>query len=195
MTSPRPSGYDDRTIRIPLSAEQRALWQARLNTLAVLTQMGAELDLSDDKSVRIRLVRSLPAHSGGLGGDAINGATLAALVDCGIAATGVLLFRGRTCGTLHLSIDFMKPVRAALPELECRVLRRSGTLAFVEARLFDHRGATYLKASGIVSVAKASAGDGESWKSRFATETEPDVPLTFPHFDSIFCHDPVTQTA
>jgi hypothetical protein len=89
----------------------------------------------------------------------------------------------------------MKPVRAALPEIECRVLRRTSTLAFVEARLFGHRGALHLKASGIVSVAKASAGDGESWTSRFAAEAEPDAPVALPHFDSISRHDTSTQAA
>ena len=210
-TSPTPTGWDDRTLRIPLDAAQRALWQARLNTLAVLTHLGAELDLSGDEAVRIRLVRSLPAHSGGLGGDAINGATLAAMVDCAVATTGVLLFRGRTCGTLQLSIDFMKPVRTALPELECRVVRRTSTLAFVEARLFGHRGALHLKASGIVCVAKASAGDGESWKSRFlagaAAEADPELqsrpepepereaPTALSPVDPNACHDPATQAA
>jgi acyl-coenzyme A thioesterase PaaI-like protein len=188
-----PTTGDDRAIRLPLDAQQRAVWQARLNTLAVLTHLGAELDLSDDDAVRIRLVRALPAHSGGLGGDAVNGATLAALVDCAVATTGVLLFRGRTCGTLQLSIDFMKPVRTALPEIECRVLRRTSTLGFVEARLPGPRGALHLKASGIVSVAKASAGDGESWKSRFAAE--PRTPAALPHFDPVARHDPATQAA
>ena len=192
LEQPIPSGRDDRTIRIPLDAEQRAIWQARLNTLSMMTQMGAELDLSDDESVRIRLVRSLAAHSGGLGGEAINGATLAALVDCAVAATGVLLFRGRTCGTLQLTIDFIKPVRIALPEIECRVLRRTNTLAFVEAQLSGHRGALHLRASGIVSVAKASAGDGESWKSLFAAEAALASRLSI---DAIDRHDPTIRAA
>lgn len=178
-----PAGAE-RPVRLPLSADQRAHWQARLNAMDVLTHLGAQVDVSDEYTVRVRLVRSLPAHSGGLGGDAINGATLAALADCGIATAGLLLFRGRTCGTLQLSIDYMKAVRTALPELECRILRRTRTLAFVEARLVGHQGALHFKASGIVSVAKALAGDEMSWASRFAgadaTERTAQRPLAAP---------------
>lgn len=194
MALPIPSAWDSHTIRIPLDAAQRSLWQARLNSLPVLTQMGAELDLSDDSTVRIRLVRSLPAHVGGLGGDAINGATLAAMVDCAVASTGVLLFRGRTCGTLQLSIEYMKPVRTRLPELECRVLRRTNKLAFVEVRLFGPRRAIQLKASGIVSVANASMGDDESWNSRFAAEAAPHAPTALSQLNPISSHEAAQPT-
>ena len=174
MDGPLSSCPADRAIRFPLDAAQRARWQAHLNTLALLTHLGAELDFSDEAIVRVRLVRPLPAHTGGLGGAAVNGATLAAMADCGIASAGVLLFRGRTCGTLQLSMDFMKPVRTAMPELECRVLRRTRSLAFVEARLLGRQGTVHFKASGIVSVARALEGDDEAWASRFAMTAIPD---------------------
>ncbi len=189
MDGALPTSPLDRAIRFPLDAAERACWEARLNTMALLTHLGAELDLSDEQAVRIRLVRSLPAHAGGLGGDAINGATLAAMADCGIAAAGVLLFRGRTCGTLQLSMDFMKPVRSAAPVLECRVLRRNHSLAFVEARLLGRNGALHFKASGIVSVARAMGGDDESWASRFAVPAPQDDALSSPLPDSVHHHD------
>ncbi|MDL5031130.1 PaaI family thioesterase [Pelomonas sp. APW6] len=189
MDGPLPWPAQDRAIRFPLDAAQRACWEARLNTMALLTHLGAALDLSDEQAVRIRLVRSLPAHTGGLGGEAINGATLAAMADCGIASAGVLLFRGRTCGTLQLSMDFMKPVRSASPELECRVLRRTHSLAFVEARLLGRNGALHFKASGIVSVARAMGGDDESWASRFAMPAPQGDGLSSPLLDSLHHHD------
>ncbi len=189
MDRPPSPLAQDRAIRFPLDAAQRACWESRLNTMALLTHMGAALDLSDEQAVRIRLVRPLAAHAGGLGGEAINGATLAAMADCGIATAGVLLFRGRTCGTLQLSMDFMKPVRSAAPELECRVLRRTSSLAFVEARLLGRHGALHFKASGIVSVARAMEGDDESWASRFAMPAPPDDEPSSLLLDSLQHHD------
>ena len=157
---PRRSG-----TRLPATAQERAAWQRCLNELPVLTDLGAELDLSDDCEVRIRLVRSRRAHFGGLGSGAVNGATLSALVDCGIAATGILLFRGRTCGTLHLSLAFIKPVRSPSPQAACHVVRRTDALAFIEARICDAAGAMLVRADGIVAVARAAGGDENSWAS------------------------------
>lgn len=168
MTSPQPDdGFRSAAMRLPLDAQQRACWERRLNGLDVLTHLGAALDLSDPAIVRGRFVKSLPSHAGGLGTRAINGAAIAALVDCGIAATGILLFRGRTCGTLHLSIDFMKPVRFPDPVLDCRIARRTDTLAFVDARLRDDRGQVFVQASGIVALARQGAQDGGSWNELF----------------------------
>jgi acyl-coenzyme A thioesterase PaaI-like protein len=144
--------------RLPLDAAQRAAWQARLNALPLLRHLGAALDLSDDAVVRVRLLERHPFHDGGLGTDALNGAVVAALMDCGMAASGILAFRGRTCGTLHLSIDYMKPVRIAEPVIECRVVRRTDSIVFVEARLAGRDGGACVRASGIVSVSQLAAG-------------------------------------
>ena len=144
----------DRALRLPVSAEARVRWQRQLNAMPVLTHMGAELDLSDPAVVRLALLRSNESHRGGLGTTALNGAVIAGMVDCGIATAGILQFRGRTCGTVHLSIDFMKPVRIPNPVLECRVLRRTDSLAFVEALLCGPGGVVYAQASGIVSLAR-----------------------------------------
>lgn len=146
-------------LRLPVAAEDRAQWQQRLNALPVLRHMGAELDLTDPAVVRLRLVRQLDSHMGGLGTSALNGAVIAGMIDCGISTAGILQFRGRTCGTVHLSIDFMKPVRIALPTLECRVVRRTDSLAFIEARLLAPDSGTSTQASGIVALARLPARD------------------------------------
>ncbi len=170
--SPGDSTHDrhERALRLPLPAEERGQWQARLNALPVLTHMGAELDLSHPAIVRLKLVRQMDAHMGGLGTTALNGAVIAGMIDCGISTAGILQFRGRTCGTVHLSIDLMKPVRAAHPTLECRVVRRTDSLAFVEARLLGPDGGIHAQASGIVSLARlagrhAGAGHHDNWSA------------------------------
>lgn len=167
-----------RGLLLPVTAEERSRWQRRLNGMAVLRHMGAELDLSLPTVVRLTLGQQLEAHAGGLGTTALNGAVIAGMIDCGIATAGILQFRGRTCGTVHLSMDFMKPVRAAHPTLECCVVRRTEALAFVEAWIAGPDGRSHVRASGIVSLARLSGSrtaaedQSEHW-NWLATEAVP----------------------
>lgn len=162
------SNLQGRGLRLPVTTEERAQWQRRLNMMPVLLHMGAELNLSDPIVVRLTLTQQLEAHAGGLGATALNGAVIAGMMDCGISTVGILQFRGRTCGTVHLSIDFMKPVRTAHPVLECCVVRRTDALVFVEARLLGSDGSMNARANGIVSLARltgqqAKNGQHENW--------------------------------
>lgn len=157
-------------IAIPLSAEERGEWQGRLSKMAILEHLGVRLDLSGDDAVRLVLERCTPAHAGGLGAERLNGAMIAGMVDCAMSIAGILQFGGRTSGTMQLSIQFMKPVKCKQVVVECRVVRRTTAVAFVEARLLEADGRCAVMATGMVGVARVASrqgsGDGtRNWAS------------------------------
>jgi acyl-coenzyme A thioesterase PaaI-like protein len=134
--------------------------------MAILEHLGVDLDLDDDHAVRLTLARRTRAHDGGLGTAALNGAMIAGIIDCAMSVVGILHFRGRMCGTMHLSIQFMKPVRDPHPVIECRAVRRTPSLVFVEARLDGRSGRSDVMATGIVGSTQKGRGDGvesSSW--------------------------------
>ncbi|NRR30619.1 PaaI family thioesterase [Oxalobacteraceae bacterium] len=149
-------------LRLPVKAAERPDWQRRLGAMAILEHLGVELDLSDEHAVRLRLTRRGPAHQGGLGTAALNGAIIAGMMDCAMSVAGILHFKGRTCGTVQLSIQFMKPVRMAEPVLECYAVRKAPGMVFLEAHLLDAGGRSSASASGVVAVASLRNGSAAS---------------------------------
>jgi acyl-coenzyme A thioesterase PaaI-like protein len=145
-------GNNDRCLRIPASREERQEWERRLCEMPVMKHLGAELDLQDPYIVRLHLRHPSDAHYGGLGTKALNGAMIAGMMDCAMSVAGILHFRGRTCGTLHMSVDFMKPVRSRYPTVECRAVRKSPNVIFLEAQLIECGKRSSVSASGIVGV-------------------------------------------
>ncbi|MEX3935295.1 PaaI family thioesterase [Paraburkholderia phymatum] len=142
----------------------------RLSQMAILNHLGVRIDLADDHAVRLVLERITPAHAGGLGTERLNGAMIAGMMDCAMSIAGILHFRGRTCGTVQLSIQFMKPVRCKTPVVECQAVRRATGVIFLEARLLEANGRCAVMATGIVGVtrvgAEDAAGDGrENWRA------------------------------
>ncbi|CAM2171593.1 PaaI family thioesterase [Paraburkholderia sacchari] len=155
-------------LALPMSAAQRAQWQARLSQMAILDHLGVRLDLTDDFAVRLVLERRTPAHAGGLGTERLNGAMIAGMMDCAMSIAGILHFRGRTCGTVQLSIQFMKPVRCMAPVVECHAVRRASGVVFLEAKLLEANHRCAVMATGIVGVTRVAGqdarGDGrENW--------------------------------
>jgi uncharacterized protein (TIGR00369 family) len=150
---------------IPMSAAERQGWQVRLSQMAILDHLGVRLDLEDDHRVRLVLKSRTRAHAGGLGTDALNGAMIAGMIDCAMSVAGILHFRGRTCGTVQMSIQFMKPVRGEHPAVECHAVRRASNVVFLEARIFDANGRCSVMATGMVGVTRvaiAAGGDGRA---------------------------------
>lgn len=154
------------SLRIPVTGEDRELWQARLNNMAILRHLGASLCLHDDHVVRLTLEHRTSAHYGGLGTSALNGAMIAGMIDCAMSVAGILHFRGRTCGTVQLSIQFMKPVRSPCPIIECYAIRKASNMLFLNAQLLEEDNKCSVLASGIVGASrlkmKGSGGDGRS---------------------------------
>jgi len=168
-------------LAIPMSAAQRADWQARLSRVAILDHLGVRMDLTDDYAVRLVLERSTVAHAGGLGTDRLNGAMIAGMMDCAMSIAGILHFRGRTCGTVQLSIQFMKPVRCKAPVVECRAVRRASGVVFLEARLLEENHRCAVMATGIVGVTRVAGPDNdgrENWHGPVGVEAAASVSQT-----------------
>ena len=154
-------------LAIPMSAAQRWDWQARLSRMAILDHLGVRIDLADDHAVRLVLEHRTPAHEGGLGTERLNGAMIAGMMDCAMSIAGILHFRGRTCGTVQLSIQFMKPVRCKAPLVECRAVRRASGVVFLEARLLEADQRCAVMATGMVGVTRVAGRDSdgrENWR-------------------------------
>lgn len=167
MRSPL-NASNERRLRIPMSREDRLAWEGRLGDMAILDHLGVTLDLQDQFVVRLHLRRMTSAHHGGLGTTALNGAIIAGMVDCAMSVAGILHFRGRTCGTLHLSIDFMKPIRTSQPCVECHAVRRAQNIVFLEARVMERGDRCCVSATGIVGLsvlkqASPSPGEPGNW--------------------------------
>lgn len=145
-------------LRLPMHAAVRHDWEQRLGSMAILRHLGTVLDLSDDHAVRLHLRQAGLSHQGGLGTEALNGAIIAGMMDCAMSVAGILHFKGRTCGTVQLSIQFMKPVRAPAPTVECYAVRKSPGMVFLEAHLLDAAGRSSVTASGVVGLASLRNG-------------------------------------
>lgn len=157
-------------LRLPLSQEDRLFWQNHLGDMAILRLLGVELSLQDEHLIQLTLTKRTHAHGGGLGTEALNGAIIAGIMDCAMSIAGILHFRGKTCGTVQLSIQFMKPVRTAHPVVQCYAVRKSASVVFLEARLFDDSKRCSALATGVVGVTrlskKQSGEDGsQNWLS------------------------------
>ncbi|HEY0523483.1 MAG TPA: PaaI family thioesterase [Stellaceae bacterium] len=139
------------TLPFPLDDADVAAWEERLNKLPVIIRLGARFDLSDRYAAQVHIDEIRPDHLGGLGVAALNGATIAGIIDCAIGAAGVVHFSGERAGTLNLALNFMKPVLGKRVTARCIVTRKTKTLLFTEACVLDRRGSVCVTATGIVS--------------------------------------------
>jgi acyl-coenzyme A thioesterase PaaI-like protein len=146
---------------IPLDEAARRQVAARMNGLASMRLIGARVDLTDPKVVRLGLAEVAEHHLGGLGTRAINGAVIAGLFDAALGLAGGVQFGGQRTGTVELSIKLMRPAFEAPLEVLSIALNQSPHLAFTEAELYAD-GKLCAVASGIVAVA-SSQKDGENF--------------------------------
>lgn len=147
---------------VPLDADGRSRWQARMNALPGMRLMGAALDLSDPAIVALRLEAVAEHHLGGLGTRAVNGAVIAGLFDAALGVAGTLQFPGQRAGTVELAIKLMRPAFEAPLEVLAVAVRRSAHLAFTEAELHAG-GRRCASATGIVAVASSPKEGEDFW--------------------------------
>ncbi len=143
---------------IPMDAGARGKWQDGFNAMPAMDVMGAHLDLSDDRLVRVHLSEVRPQHQGGLGSSAVNGAVIAGLFDAALGVAGVVQFPGRRAGTVELSVKFLRPTRGRSVDAWAVALKKAEGLAFVEGELYA-AGRLCAVATGIVSTARGVAED------------------------------------
>ena len=126
-----------RGLTIPLDAAARARWQREFNAIPAAEYMGCVLDLSHERVVRVHLPEIRPHHQGGLGTEAVNGAVLAGLCDCGLGVAGLLHFEGRRAGTVELAMKFLRPTVGATVTAYAVALKKSANMVFTEIEIYS----------------------------------------------------------
>jgi acyl-coenzyme A thioesterase PaaI-like protein len=146
---------DTGPIPAELSAEVRAELAARWNTHPGIARIGVKLDIVSHHELRGVVDPIEPHHRGGMGTDAVNGPTIAAVFDLVTGLTGYLQAPGRRVGLAQLNIQFLRPVLGSRFEVIGRPQKTGKSLVFVASELVDESGVVCAKADGLVAVSEA----------------------------------------
>lgn len=141
-----------RAIEPPCSRRFMTDWARDFNAWQSIQHLGFAVQFNTFSSL-IVLTPVRDHHRGGLGKDAVNGAVISGVLDGAIATIGFCHFPGSVCGTVHLSIDILRPVftdSIYAYGIGCSRNRRS---VFCEAELYDDDLKLCAKATGIVVAA------------------------------------------
>jgi acyl-coenzyme A thioesterase PaaI-like protein len=143
-----------------LTDEMRAQLAARWNAHPGVERMGVTLHIVSRHELRGVVDPIAPHHRGGMGTPAVNGPTIAAIVDLVTGLTGYLQTPGRKVGVAQLNIRFLRPVLGDRFEVVGRPTKSGRSLIFVECELVDEAGIVCARADGLVSVSQTE-GAGE----------------------------------
>jgi acyl-coenzyme A thioesterase PaaI-like protein len=150
-------GLADRSETFAYSAGQLASFLESFNRLEAMAYMGASVGTRGQKLVCVELAEIKNFHRGGLGTRAVNGAVISGLFDCGLGVAGLLQFPGKRCGTVELSVKFLRPVLGAQVRVYASATKASENMAFVEGMLFSGP-ALCATASGLVATSTGNTG-------------------------------------
>jgi acyl-coenzyme A thioesterase PaaI-like protein len=142
-----------------LTDAQREDLAARWNAHPGMQHLGARVDLPAPNLVRAILDPIKPFHRGGLGTEAVNGATIAGLFDLVIGLAGYLHTAGRRAGVAQLNVHFLRPVLGDRLQVTGWPTRAGLNLVFAAAELRDERGNVCAVCSGIVAVSGRAQGE------------------------------------
>ncbi|WP_254761470.1 PaaI family thioesterase [Natrinema marinum] len=82
----------------------------------------------------------------------LHGGVLYTMADTGMgAALAAMLEEGEQCATIEIKINYLEPVRAGRVTCETNVLRKGGSVAYLESDI-AHDGETVARATGTFSV-------------------------------------------
>lgn len=138
--------------------EMLADLERRWNEHAGIRRTGARLDLTTvPGQIRADVDPIEPHHRGGMGTEAVNGPTIAAIFDLITGLTGYLQAPGQRVGVAQLSIRFLRPVRGNRFHAVARPTRSGRTLIFVAAEMFDEHDTLCAASDGLVAITAAEA--------------------------------------
>ncbi len=142
-----------------LTDAQRADLAAQWNEHPGMKHMGAVVDLSIPGLVRASIDPIRPYHRGGLGTDAVNGATIAGMFDLVIGLAGYLHTLGRRAGVAQLNVQFLRPVEGDRLQVTGWPIRVGHNLVFAAAELRDQNGSVCAVCNGMVAVSGRAHGE------------------------------------
>jgi acyl-coenzyme A thioesterase PaaI-like protein len=129
----------------------------RWNQHPGIARMGVKLTIPETGELRASVDPIEMHHRGGMGTEAVNGPTIAAVFDLVTGLTGYLQAVGKRVGVAQLNIQFLRPVHGRRFEVVGRPQRTGRSLVFVSCELYDETGAVCAKSDGLVSVSQAEA--------------------------------------
>jgi acyl-coenzyme A thioesterase PaaI-like protein len=130
----------------------------RWNEHPGIRRMGVKLDLTSvPGQVRATVDPIELHHRGGMGTEAVNGPTIAAVLDLITGLTGYLQAIGKKVGVVQLNIQFLRPVMGTRFHAVARPTRAGRSLVFVAAEVLDETGAPCAGSSGIVAITAADS--------------------------------------
>lgn len=136
--------------------EALARYVEAFNESLTLKHFGVKVRFPDLSTCEVVLDPIRPEQRGGLGSDAVNGGVLSAIFDLVIGCAPALIDPRRKSATVHLSINFLSPVRGSKLIARSRVTRGGNTLVFAEAEIVDERGDICATATGLSRLSKES---------------------------------------
>lgn len=159
--SKRPTTDEsDHWNALPPPAVRREL-ALRWNAHPGVQRMGVTLELGDEGVLKALVDPIQPHHRGGMGTDAVNGPTIAAVFDLVVGLTGYLHALGRRVGVAQLNIQFLEPLHGSRFVVVGRPRRVGKSLIFIAAEALDEAGGTCARCDGLVSVSLTKAATGE----------------------------------
>lgn len=126
-------------------------YAAAFNQSELLTYFGMRIEFPDLETIEAVIDEPHAGHMGGLGEEvAINGGVLAAIYDLVIGCAGAIVDPTTRSATVHLSMNFERPVIGPYLRAQAKVDRAGRKLVFVSAKIFDQEGQICSHGQGIV---------------------------------------------
>ena len=141
---------------------QLAQYAAAFERSGILGVYGFKVSFPSTEKVEVRIDPVRPEHRGGLGTSAINGGVLSAMFDLAVGCTPALLDPSRRSATVHLSINFERPVHGDAIRAEAWVESSGATTVFAGAAIYDGQGKICARCQGIAQLSKISWANGAS---------------------------------
>lgn len=115
-----------------------------------LQQVRAEVNLSMPDRPRVTIAEVTEMHRGGIGGEAVNGGVIAMMVDLTMGLLGLRFYDEGMTATAHLSIHYLKPLKAQRVTFESEITEVVGNRIFGMVNALNEGGEICCHATGVL---------------------------------------------
>ena len=120
------------------------------------------LEFPDEDTIRAVIDPVTEPMRGGLGSDAVNGGVIAALCDLIIGASPALVDPTRRSATIHLSINYERPLIGSVVIAEGKIDRAGRSIVFSSGVVMDQDRTICARAQGVVRLSDKTWDSGVS---------------------------------